>query len=231
VNVAILPARGGSKRIPRKNIREFCGKPMIAWPIEAAKATGLFERIVVSTDDSEVAALVREWGAEVPFVRPAELADDFATTDAVLLHAIAECRRLLGDFPLGCCIYPTNPLISPQDLLLGRELLLEHGATSCFPLVRYDFPVEQAFLLDGARPRARWPEKLEARSQDLPDSFHDAGSFYWFDTAKLVAAGRLFGEDIVGFEIPSARCQDVNLPDDWAAAEIKVRLLRERVER
>lgn len=231
MSLAILPARGGSKRIPRKNIQEFCGKPMIAWAIEAARASGLFDHIVVSTEDAAVAAVAREWGAEVPFVRPAELADDFASTDAVLLHAVAECRRLLGDVQLGCCIYPANPLLSAEDLVHGRDLLLEHGATSSFPLVRYDFPLEQAFVLDGARPRARWPEQLAARSQDLPASLHDAGSFYWFDAAKFVAAGRLFGEDVVAFEVPARRCQDINLPEDWAVAELKFRLLREAGER
>lgn len=226
MNLAIIPARGGSKRIPRKNIKEFFGKPMLAWTIEAARASRLFAHIVVSTDDEAVAGVAREWGAEVPFVRPAELADDFASTDAVLLHALAECRRSFGDLLFGCCIYAANPLLSPRDLLRGRDLLLHHGAATCFPLVRYDFPIEQAFTFDGATPRARWPDQLGVRSQDLPTSFHDAGSFYWFDIAKFVASGRLFSEDCVAFEIPAARCQDINLPEDWAAAELKFRLLR-----
>lgn len=227
MNIAIIPARGGSKRIPRKNIKEFCGKPMIAWSIEAAKASGLFAHIVVSTDDKEIAEISRTWGAETPFVRPVELADDHASTDAVLLHALAECRHSFGAISAACCIYPANPLLAVEDLRRGLDLLLEQSATSAFPVVRYDFPIQQAFLLEGAKPRFRWPDQMEARSQDLPPHFHDAGSFYWFDAAKFALVRKLFDDGAVAFEIASDRCQDINVPEDWAAAEVKFRVLAE----
>jgi len=228
VKIAIITARGGSQRIPRKGVRDFCGKPMIAWPIEAAKASGLFDRIVVSTDDAEIAQVARDWGADVPFMRPAELASDHAPTDAVVRHAVTELVRIHGGFEHGCCIYPASPLLAARDLRAGLDLMLQHEAASAFPVVRYDFPIEQALRLEGARPHARWPESLAQRSQDLPDHYHDAGMFYWFDTRRFMANPQLMGPDAVAFAISPERCQDINTPDDWARAETKFRVLRER---
>lgn len=224
-SIAVIPARGGSKRVFRKNIKYFCGKPMIAWPIEAAKASGLFDRIVVSTDDVEIAGVAKEWGAEVPFMRPAELSDDHASTDSVVLHAVRESQRIYGRLLRGCCIYPANPFLTSGDLKRGLDVLLVHDATSAFPVVKYDFPIEQAILLDGARFSARWPDKLMERSQDLPDHYHDAGMFYWFDVGKFLAEGRLYCVDSVVFVIPNDRCQDINTVEDWARAELKYRIM------
>jgi pseudaminic acid cytidylyltransferase len=221
--IAIIPARGGSKRIPRKNVKPFCGKPLIQWAIDAAAASRLFDRIVVSTDDTEVASLSRNCGAETPFIRPAQLSDDHATTDAVVLHATNELRSA-AMFSIGCCIYP-NPFVIPSDLQAGHELLSRERATSAFPVVHYDFPIEHAMVLHGTRARPRWPDMLDARSQDLTDHVHDAGLFYWFDVVKFVAAGKLLGDDAVGFLIPSLRTQDLNTLDDWARAEQKFKLL------
>ena len=225
LSIAIIPARGGSKRILRKNIRHFCGKPMIAWPIEALKGSGLFDHIVVSTDDPETAGIAREWGAEIPFMRPAELADDHASTDSVVIHAVRECGRVFGKLLRGCCVYPANPFLTAGDLQRGLDLLLEHDATSSFPVVRYEFPIEQAMRLDGARVTASWPDKLLERSQDLPDHYHDAGMFYWFDVGKFLAEGRLLCPDSVVFVISGDRCQDINTAEDWARAELKYRIL------
>lgn len=221
--VAIVPARGGSKRIPRKNIKDFLGKPMIAYALDTLRDSGLFDDIVVSTDDDEIAEVSRRHGADVPFRRPAHLSDDEASTDAVLLHAVAECRRLLGPMRLGCCVYPTSPFLTVEDLAEGRELLLAHEATSAFPVVRYDFPIEQAFVLEGARARAKWPDRMAVRSQDLTPHYHDAGMFYWFDVGKYVRAGDLFCDDNVVFVIAADRCQDINTPEDWTRAELKYR--------
>lgn len=226
--LCLIPARGGSKRIPRKNIKDFCGKPMIAWAIQAAQAAGVFEHIVVSTDDSEVAETAKRWGAEAPFVRPAELCDDHTSTDSVVLHAVQQVQRLYGLPPYGCCVYPTTPFLTAEDLGRGFHVLKEHGAASALPVVSYDFPIEQAFLLDGARLRARWPDKLDARSQDLVEHYHDAGMFYWFDVPRFLAEPRLFGDDTVGFVLPSTRCHDINTPGDWEQAEIKLRILEAR---
>jgi pseudaminic acid cytidylyltransferase len=224
--VAIVPARGGSKRIPRKNVKNFLGKPIIAYALEALRDSRLFDHIVVSTDDDEIAEVSSRHGAEVPFRRPAHLSDDRASTDAVLLHAVSECQRLYGPIRLGCCAYPTSPLLAVEDLVTGRDLLVRHAATSAFPVVRYDFPIEQAFVLEGNRARARWPEKMAAPSQDLTAHYHDAGTFYWFDVAKYVRVGDLFCEDNVVFVIAAERCQDINTPEDWASAELKYRVVR-----
>jgi N-acylneuraminate cytidylyltransferase len=223
--VAIVPARGGSKRIPRKNIKDFLGKPMIAYALDALRASRLFDNIVVSTDDDEIAEVSTRHGADVPFRRPAELSDDRASTDAVLLHAVSECRRLLGPIRLGCCVYPTSPFLAGEDLAAGRELLLTHRATSAFPVVRYDFPIEQAFVLEGARARAKWPDKMAVGSQDLPPHYHDAGMFYWFDVEKYLRVGDLFCDDNVVFVVAADRCQDINTPEDWARAELKYRIV------
>jgi len=226
MRLALIPARGGSKRIQRKNIREFLGKPVIAYAIGAAIRSGLFERILVSTDDPEIAKVASCFGVETPFSRPAELSGDDVTTDAVLVHAVEEAQRLYGPLDPSCCIYPVNPLLTAEVLLAGLDLLVEHRAPSSFPVVRYDFPIEQALELnDGVHPRFRQPELVEARSQDLPVSYHDAGMFYWFDPAALLAGGRLFCDDSVAFEIPAERCQDVNTPEDWAVAELKYKRL------
>lgn len=225
MNVAIIPARGGSKRIPRKNIRLFAGKPIIAYSIETAIVSGLFDRVIVSTDDNEIAEVAARYGAEVPFRRPPELADDDASTDAVLLHALAVCVRLYGSAEYGCCVYPTTPLLTSADLMYGLDLLRKHHATSSFPIVKYVFPIEQAFVFDGIRPRAKWPAMLSARSQDLEDHYHDAGMFYWFDVTKFVRAGQLFCEDCVAFPVAESRCQDINTLEDWALAELKFRTL------
>lgn len=231
MRVAIIPARGGSKRIPRKNIEEFCGKPMIAWPIEVAKASGLFDHIVVSTDDDEIGNVAKAWGAELPFLRPAALSDDHASTDRVVLHAVEESEKCYGKLDQACCIYPTSPFLTADDLRRGLHMLLEHAACTAFPLVKYDFPIEQAFLLEGARPCAKWPEQLDLRSQDLRDHYHDAGMFYWFDVHKFLEKPQLFAADSVAFEIPATHCQDINTAEDWEYAEMKFELLAAQSER
>lgn len=229
--VAVILARGGSKRIPRKNVRLFHGLPLLAYPIRAAAASGIFDHVIVSTDDPAIADLAREHGAAVPFMRPAELADDHAGTDAAFAHSLREAERSLGSIDFACCLYPT-PFVVADDLSRGFELLAEHtGATSAFPVVAYDFPIEQAFTLDGARVKARWPQLLDARSQDLTPHYHDAGLFYWCRTRRFLDAGRLFTDDAVAFVVAADRCQDINTPEDWHAAEWKFAHLQGRVER
>lgn len=229
MNIAIVTARGGSKRIPRKNVKPFLGKPIIAYAIEAAQASALFQHIVVSTDDPSVAQAAQQFGAEVPFLRPGELGDDWTGTDAVLVHAVERCREIYGPFEYGCCIYPANPFMQPRDLERGLVLLNDRKATSAFPVVKYDFPIEQALILLDSHPVAKWPEEMGKRSQDLPDHYHDAGSFYWFDVIKFLVTQRLFGEHAVAFPIASEHAQDINTPEDWNKAELKYRMLHEQV--
>lgn len=225
---AVIPARGGSKRIPRKNVKAFLGKPVIAYAIETLNESSLFDRVIVSTDDNEIAEVAKRFGAEVPFVRPPELSDDHASTDAVLTHAV---EQIGGRYEQACCVYPANPLLTAEMLRQGLELMIERDAPSAFPVVRYDFPVEQALVLeDGVHPKFRWPELVDARSQDLTTHYHDAGMFYWFVPDRFLASGRLFMEDSVVFEVPPQRCHDINTPEDWAIAELKYQRLQARAQ-
>ena len=226
MNIAVIPARGGSKRVPRKNIRLFAGKPMIVHSIHCAVESRLFERVVVSTDDPEIAEIALLHGATVPFLRPSDLSDDYATTDSVMLHALVECRNSFGVIEAACCIYPTAPFLRSTDLGAGLDLLRRHDATSAFSVVDYDFPIEQAFVLNGARVQAVWPDKLMARSQDLRSFYHDAALFYWLHVERFLLEGRIFAEDSVAIMVPRECCQDINTETDWRQAEIKYRLLR-----
>ncbi|BDV43449.1 pseudaminic acid cytidylyltransferase [Geotalea uraniireducens] len=226
MNVAIIPARGGSKRIPRKNIKPFAGKPMIAYSIEAALESGLFERVIVSTDDREIADVARGHGAEVPFIRPAELADDFAGTDAVLLHGLQWLEEHARRPDYCCCIYATAPFVRSEYLRQGFELLCHHQATSAFSVATFPACIFRALKLnDLGRLEMIWPENREKRSQDLGEAYHDAGQFYWVDTGKYLAERRLFSADAVPVQIPRHLVQDIDTPEDWETAERMYRAL------
>jgi pseudaminic acid cytidylyltransferase len=228
MSVAIIPARGGSKRIPRKNIRPFAGRPMICWSIDAARASGCFSRIVVSTDDDEVAEVARSAGAEVPFRRPAELADDHTPTVPVVAHAVRWLRERDPALALVCCIYPTAPLLEPDDLVRARRLLQEQGADYAFSATTFPFPVQRALTRDrDGRIAPMFPEWIASRSQDLPEAFHDAGQFYW-GTADAFAAGRpIFGPASVALTIPRFRTQDIDTEEDWTRAELLFRAYKD----
>lgn len=218
--VAIIPARGGSKRIPRKNIRNFAGKPMIQWSIIAAAESGLFNEVIVSTDDEEIAKVAKAAGAIVPFMRPGNLADDVATTDAVLQHAIKWCENSGRKFKTACCIYPTAPFVSPYSLRLGLERLMATSATSVIAVTTFAYPIFRALTnASGDRLKLIWPEYLHTRSQDLRESFHDAGQFYWLNIEKYKNSGRIICEDAVGVHIPRHLVQDIDTEEDWLVAE------------
>ena len=226
MNVAIIPARGGSKRIPRKNVKPFAGKPIIVYSIEAAKESALFDRIIVSTDDREIAEVARRYGAEVPFLRPAELADDFTGTDAVLLHGLEWLRAndRLPDF--FCCIYATAPFVRSESLRQGFDLLRRQQATTAFSVATFPSCIFRALRTEGrGRLEMIWPENREKRSQDLGEAFHDAGQFYWADTGKYLEERRLFSADAVAVPIPRYLVQDIDTPEDWETAERMYRAL------
>lgn len=228
MNVAVIPARGGSKRIPRKNVRAFAGKPMIAWSIEAARASGCFERIVVSTDDDEIADVALRHGAEVPFRRPPELANDHATTLAVIAHAV-DWLGAHGVAPEGaCCLYATAPLVDPADLRRGLELLGANAVDYVFTCTTYEFAVQRALRRgpDGLVQMVQ-PEHENTRSQDLPELFHDAGQFYWGTGAAWSARRPIYGRALP-LLVPRHRVQDIDTPEDWARAELLHRLLTEK---
>jgi N-acylneuraminate cytidylyltransferase len=224
VSIAIIPARGSSKRIPRKNLRDFCGRPIIAYSIETALQSGLFEHVVVSTDDTEITALALELGAQVPFVRPSELANDFAGTLAVMQHAVQACRDLGWTQERYCCLYATAPFVQTTDLHQGLALLDGPGPGDpvqyAFSATSFAFPVQRAIRLDvrGAVEPV-WPENIPRRSQDLEPLFHDAGQFYWGRATAFAAALPLFAPHSRAVVLPRHRVQDIDDEADWLRAE------------
>jgi N-acylneuraminate cytidylyltransferase len=219
MRVAIIPARGGSKRIPKKNIKLFHGKPMISWSIEAALKSKIFDRIIVSTDDSEIAEIAITSGAEVPFIRPAKLADDHATTSDVMEHA-AKWLVDEGYSPSGlCCIYATAPFIEINDLVSGLELLISGGWQYVFPAAEFAAPIFRGFKAGHVGLEMIFPEHYLTRSQDLPRVFHDAGQFYWGTKNAWLSKAPIFSNKSHFIELPRLRVQDIDTLDDWDIAE------------
>jgi pseudaminic acid cytidylyltransferase len=227
MKVAIIPARGGSKRIPRKNIKSFCGKPMIAWSIEAAKASGLFDHIIVSTDDAEIAEVAKQLGAEVPFMRPAELSDDFVGTGAVVKHALEWAIQNIGDVEFVCTIYATAPFIKPSDLVNGLTVLLDSGSQRAFTVTSFPFPIQRAIkITKNGRVAMFQPEHYKSRSQDLEPAYHDAGQFYWARTDAILNEVTAFSETATPLIIPRYQVQDIDTAEDWQRAELMFKAWR-----
>ena len=219
MTIALIPARGGSKRIPRKNIKLFDGKPMIAHAITAAIASGLFEHVVVSTDDEEIAAISRDWGAETPFVRPDELSNDYTATVPVVAHGIQACRALGWTFEYVCCIYPGVPFIQTDDLSGALDLLNQTQTDYCFPVTEFPSSIQRALRrLDDGQMQPFFPQFELTRTQDLEMAYHDAGQYYWghsrawLENAKIHSSG-------VGYVIPNWRVVDIDTQEDWKRAE------------
>ncbi|MGZ5243961.1 MAG: pseudaminic acid cytidylyltransferase [Bacteroidia bacterium] len=230
-NVAIIPARGGSKRIPRKNIRPFLGKPIIAYSLEAAINSNLFEEIMVSTDDEEIAEIATKYGAKVPFLRSSDNANDFATTYSVIAEVLSEYRKLNREFEYGCCIYPTAPLIQQTQLKEGFKILTINNFTTLLPVVQFGYPVWRGFeIADNARVKMLWPEYQDSRSQDLKKVYHDAGQWYWFHTEKLLTEGKLFTENSGALTMNETEVQDIDNETDWKLAELKYQLRLEKTQ-
>lgn len=225
MSVAIIPARGGSKRIPRKNIKRFGGKPMIAFAVAAAQASGLFKHIIVSTEDTEIAAVARDYGAETPFVRPVELADDYTSTATVMAHDIGVCQNLGLVSQYVCCIYPATPFIRPEDLSETLSLLKCSAADYCFPVTEFPSPVQRALKrLEDGKMLPLYPENESMRTQDLEPAYYDAGQFYWGKTSAWLKNPRIHSSG-VGYLIPNWRVADIDTPDDWLRAEALYKVL------
>ena len=221
MKLAVIPARGGSKRIPRKNIKSFNGKPMIAWSIEAAKSSGLFERIIVSTDDVEIAEVAKRWGAEVPFIRPEELSNDYVGTIPVIAHATHWAIEQGMDVEAVCCIYATAPFVQVDDLKRGLDSLNSGDWDYSFTVTDFAAPIFRAFKeTEAGGIEMFYPEHFTTRSQDLPVALHDAGQFYWGRPAAWIEGKRIFDQRSKPVAIPRWRVQDIDTPDDWARAEI-----------
>lgn len=220
MKLAIIPARGGSKRIPRKNIKPFCGKPMIAWSIEAALESGCFDRIIVSTDDDEIAEVARQYGAEVPFMRPLELSDDHTGTIPVIRHAIETINSQGRSVEQACCLYATAPFIQAEDLRRGLEILQGSGGDYAFSVTSYAFPIQRAIrLTPEGRVEMFNPEYFNTRSQDLEEAYHDAGQFYWGRADAWLQGKMIFSPASLPVMLPRYRVQDIDTPEDWVRAE------------
>ena len=220
MRLAVIPARGGSKRIPRKNIRDFCGKPMIAWSIQAAKHSGLFEHIIVSTDDQEIAATAEQFGGEVPFMRPTELADDLTATQPVIKHALHEAQARWGTIDYACCVYATAPFIRVRDLQAAYNQLVSSDADYAFSVTSYPYPIQRALKMTANGGVTMFhPEHLQSRSQDLEKSFHDAGQFYWGRARAWLMEEPLFSARAIPIILPRHLVQDIDDSEDWERAE------------
>lgn len=220
-NLAIIPARGGSKRIPRKNVKPFLGKPMLAYPIEAALATGLFDEVMVSTDDEEIAEVARQYGAVVPFMRSAETANDYATLGDVLHEVLKNYENIGKTFDNMCCILATSPMLQSEDIINGFNTLINSEFSTIVPIVEFSYPILRSFKMDEYNAiDYNWPEYAKSRSQDLPKSYHDSGTFYWhkinlWRTGKISRGGVVVSEESV---------QDIDTEQDWKMAELKYKL-------
>lgn len=224
-SVCIITARGGSKRIPRKNVRDFCGKPMLAYSVETAVTSGIFDVVMVSTDDDEIADVAREYGAEVPFMRSEATSNDFATTADVLCEVLSEYDKRSTKFDTMCCLYPTAPFVQVSELKEASGMI-EAGASSVIPVTSFDFPPLRGFRVaeDGSLEYA-FPEYAQTRSQDLPEMVHDCGRFYFAKVASFLESGSFITDKTKSLRIPSRLVQDIDTPEDWEMAEQKYRAM------
>lgn len=228
-NLAIIPARGGSKRIPRKNIRVFMGKPIIVYSIKAALESRLFDKVMVSTDDAEIANIAREHGAEVPFMRSLETANDYAGLTDVFLEVLIEYEKMGIVYDNFCCILPTAPLISPDSLLDSWNVLQNSDFDSVYPVVPFSYPVQRSVILTADHEiKMTWPEYSDARSQDLEPMYHDAGTFYWVKTRELLKEKTFDTLKCGGIIVDELHVQDIDNEVDWQLAILKYQLIHGR---
>jgi pseudaminic acid cytidylyltransferase len=229
--LAIITARGGSKRIPGKNIKLFLGRPIIEYSIKAAKDAGCFDEVMVSTDDQKIGVLASSIGADIPFNRSAETSNDHATTAEVIFEVLNEYKKIGKEFKYCCCIYPTAPFITEDKLKSAYNKLKSSGADSVVPVVRFGFPILRSFKIEEGLVKMNWPEYMNSRSQDLPAAFHDCGQFYFIKVEKFLKNKKLFTEFSVPFEMPESEVQDIDNEEDWKVAEIKYTFLLEKMKK
>lgn len=227
MKLAVIPARGGSKRIPHKNVKLFCGKPIIGWSIASAQESECFDRIIVSTDDEEIADIARSFGAEVPFLRPKTLSDDHSGTTPVIAHAINWQSKNGKAATHVCCIYPTAPFIQPTDLILGMEMLLNNDVAYVFSVTTFDFPIQRALKINlDNRIEMLSPQHFNTRSQDLEKMWHDAAQFYWGRSEVWVSGAPVFSTNSLPVILPRYRVQDIDTMEDWVQAELMFRSIK-----
>lgn len=224
-NLCIIPARGGSKRIPRKNVKPFLGKPMLVYSIEAALATGLFDEVMVSTDDEEIANVARQYGAKVPFMRSAESANDKSTMEDVIEEVIIKYQELDKLFDNFCCILATAPFITSTLLVESYDTFSSSNGDSLVPCIRFSYPVQRCLRVKNGFLAMREPAHIHSRSQDLEPMFHDSGLFYWMKNDVFMKEKEIFCEKACLFEIEESKCQDIDTEEDWKIAEMKYKIL------
>ncbi len=225
--LAVITARGGSKRIPKKNIKEFCGKPILTYSVKAALESGIFDEVMVSTDDEEIARIGREAGAQVPFLRSAETSNDYATTADVLREVLAEYEKRGQSCDYICCIYPTAPFVTGEKLRRAYELIVKEQGTTVMPVVAYSFPPQRACVVEEGVLHSQYPEYFNCRSQDLQPIYHDVGQFYLLDVKEFLDSGKLIGRRTLPVIVDELEVQDIDNMTDWAIAEMKYRLMQE----
>ncbi|WP_419767667.1 pseudaminic acid cytidylyltransferase [Arcobacter sp.] len=223
--VCIIPARGGSKRIPKKNIKDFFGKPLISYTIETALKSKLFDKVVVSTDDETIAKVAKAYGAEVPFLRPVELSDDFTGTGAVISHALSFLQNQGEKYDYVCSIYATAPLLQVKYIQKGLERLQNSDAVNSFSATSMPFPIQRTFKIKNDRCEMFWPENFSKRSQDLEEAYQDAGQFYWKNLHKQ-SSDVMFGKDTIPIILPRYLVQDIDTLEDWERAEVLYEVLK-----
>ena len=225
-NICIIPARGGSKRIPRKNIKEFLGKPIIAYSIKAAIDSGLFDEVMVSTDDIEIADIAKKYGAKVPFMRSTKNSNDFATTFDVVEEVIQAYELNGKEFENICCLYSCAPFVKAETLHLALKELIDKKFDMVFPIIAFGFPIQRALSESDGKIAMIYEENLNIRSQDLEERFHDAGQFYWCNTMKLLKNKKILTSNSGGIIISELKSQDIDTEIDWKLAELKYKLLK-----
>lgn len=228
--VAVITARGGSKRIPKKNIKEFCGKPIIAYAIQAAIASNIFDEVMVSTDSEEISKIARDYGAVVPFMRSEKNADDYATTEDVIMEVVNQYKERGKAYAYVCCLYPTTPFITSSILKEAVKIMVQENPAVVIPVVQFSYPPQRCFVIDeNGYARFKYPEYVKTRSQDLEKQYHDAGQFYIYHVEKLFAHNGIIEDDFKPIILPEMCVQDIDTLDDWKMAEMKYRLVHSEV--
>lgn len=232
MNLAIIPARGGSKRIPKKNIKLFKGKPIINYSIDAAVKSGIFDKVIVSTDSEEIASVAKKAGAEVPFMRPAELSGDSSLLEDVICHAINWFKKRGFRVKYVCCILPTAPFIGEKHMKDGYRLIKRKKLSSVFAAATFSYPILRALkVTGGGRTKMFWPEYENVMSNKLPQAYHDAGQFYWLDAERFLRSKKFFGSDAMFIILPRYMVQDIDTNEDWDMAELMYEVLKRRRDR
>ena len=227
MKLCIIPARGGSKRIPKKNIRFFCGKPIIQWSIEAALESECFDKVIVSTDSEEISKVSKSIGAEVPFIRPKSLSDDYTATAPVINHAIEFIKQKHRNIEYVCCIYATAPFVEPDYIRDGLKKIIDTNANFSFSVTSFPFPIQRAIkITKDQKSQMFFPENLNKRSQDLEDAFHDAGQFYWGKSSAWLEGKSMFDDNSIPIVIPRYKVQDIDSEEDWQRAELMFKAIK-----